>query len=162
MPTSATRKKPIKQLHHKENMMDAINKLKKQSSKSMESDFTPPYPSSVLRRPYLAGYIKHPPQFPKYNGEKRNAREHIARYIESMSHWLSDNEMVNKNLLMREFKKILTDGAFSWYYNLEKGSIKDWDDIKAQFHKKSFNVQKQVTMVELVRLEQRMNEDLSN
>lgn len=42
---------------------------------------------------------------------------------------------------------------------MEKGSIKDWDDMKSQFHKKFFNVQKQVTMVELVRLGQRVNED---
>lgn len=34
--------------------------------------------------------------------------------------------------------------------------------MKSQFHKKFFNVDKQVTTVELVRLEQRMNEDLSN
>lgn len=34
--------------------------------------------------------------------------------------------------------------------------------MKAQFHKKFFNVKKQVTMVELVRLEQRINEDLSD
>lgn len=61
---------------------------------------------------------------------------------------------------MSEFNKTLIDGTFRWYNNLKKGSIKNWDDIKSQFNKKFFNVQKQVTMVELVRLGQRVSEDL--
>lgn len=71
----------------------------------------------------------------------------------SLSLWLLDNEVANQNLLIREFNKTLMDGAFSWYYNLTKGSIKDWDDTMSQFHKKFFNEQKQVTMMKLVRLE---------
>ena len=63
---------------------------------------------------------------------------------------------------MREFNKTLTDSAFSWYYNLEKGSVHDWDDLKLQFFKKFFYVQKQVTIVELMQFKQKPNEELSD
>jgi hypothetical protein len=106
--------------------------------------------------------MEHPPLFPKYDGEKGNAREHIARYLEAMSPWLTHDETFNGNLLMREFSKSLTDAAYTWYCNMEPGTIKDWNDMKFQFHKKFFNVQKRVSMVELVRMSQAHDEELSN
>ena len=51
----------------KDDMIDVINQLRRQTSRPSELDFTLPYPAHIRRQPYPIGYIEHPPQFPKYN-----------------------------------------------------------------------------------------------
>lgn len=102
----------------KDDMIDVINQLHKQTNRPTKLDFTPPYPVYIRRQLYLPGHVEHPPQFLKYNGEKGNVREHITRFVELMSPWLNDDKGSNHNILLREFNKTLTDSDFSGYYNL--------------------------------------------
>ena len=45
----------------KDDMIDVINQLRRQTSRPSELDFTPPYPAHIRRQPYPTGYIEHPP-----------------------------------------------------------------------------------------------------
>lgn len=63
--------------------MDVIRSLKIPGVKASEVDFTLPYPAYIRRQPYPSGYIEHPLVFPKHDGERGNAREHICSFCGS-------------------------------------------------------------------------------
>nr|POF24116.1 hypothetical protein CFP56_58967 [Quercus suber] len=46
----------------------------------------PPYPAELLSKPYLEKY--ETPTFPLYDGRKRNAIEHVNKFLDSMGPFL--------------------------------------------------------------------------
>ena len=79
-------------------------------------DFQPPYPASILSKPYPKDYTN--PRFKKFDGKKGNAREHVIGFLDDLGVYASDHK-----LRLKEFSKSLTDRAYSWFVNLPAGSI---------------------------------------
>lgn len=113
----------------------------------------PPYPASITMKPYPAGYTV--PNFQKFDGQKGNIIEHIARFVDAMGPYAHSPE-----LCLREFSKSLTDSAYNWYLNLKPGSIQDWDHIVMLFNAKFFCAEARFTLAELGRTRQHLGEDL--
>ena len=80
-------------------------------AKKMESvvygDTKPSYLEEITGKPYLANYT--PPIFPKYDGITGNTREHIKRYVDTLTAHTHDHEP-----RFREFSKSLEGRAFTW------------------------------------------------
>ena len=106
----------------------------------IRSKFTP----AVQQAMYPAGYS--PPKFEKFDGKNGNPREHITRYLDSLGHYV-----LHEPLRMREFSKSLKDRAFTWYANLPAESVRDWDNLVAQFYAKFFHVEQRTTVLSLTK-----------
>ncbi|XP_028059474.1 uncharacterized protein LOC114263174 [Camellia sinensis] len=95
------------------------------------------------------------PKFIKFDGKQGNAREHVARFIETLGVHDSDH-----SLRLREFSKSLIERACSWYVNLAPNLIKSWEEMVNNFHTKFFQVQEKVTTFTLGRDVQKEGEDI--
>ncbi|XP_028127091.1 uncharacterized protein LOC114323631 [Camellia sinensis] len=95
------------------------------------------------------------PKFIKFDGKQGKAREHVVRFIETLSIHGSDH-----SLRLREFSKSLTKKAYSWYVNLAPNPIKSWEEMVNKFHTKFFQVQEKVTTLTLGRDVQKEGEDI--
>ena len=116
-------------------------------------DTRPPYPLKLASLPYPEGYCNI--HFARYDGKRGNSKEHVARFLDNLGIYREDEA-----LRMREFSKSLTDRAYTWYANLEPGSITSWAQMASMFHAKFFSVEEKVTTVSLSREVQGDNENL--
>lgn len=79
--------------------------------------------------PYPKGYIV--PKFKSFSGEGIkgfNPDQHLAHFMASCG-----NTASSEALLLRQFPQSLSGPAFEWYYSLENGSIRTWDDLCDRF-----------------------------
>ncbi|KAF7143787.1 hypothetical protein RHSIM_Rhsim05G0167000 [Rhododendron simsii] len=73
-------------------------------------DASPPYPSVVASMPYPAGYTV--PKFIRFDERKRNAKEHVIRFVDSLgidSGDLTLRPFENLNAYVRRFRKLSVD-----------------------------------------------------
>ncbi|XP_026416907.1 uncharacterized protein LOC113312366 [Papaver somniferum] len=111
-----------------------------------------PYTSEVVDYQYPKDYTS--PKFKAYDGQG-NAREHLSRFIVSMN-----DRSIDGNLCLREFPKLLTETAFTWYDNLKPGSISSWVDLSTLFLRKFYSAKRKVTTIDLSKCNQRLEEDV--
>ena len=71
---------------------------KKQLPSLPDPNVQPPYSQEILTMPYPTGYTV--PKFIKFDGKQGNTREHVVRFIETLSVHGSDH-----SLRLREFSK---------------------------------------------------------
>lgn len=91
-----------------------------------------PYPPAFDAIPYPTGYTV--PKFKMFTGEGPkmiSPDQHLAHFIATCG-----NTSGNDALLLRQFPQSLGGSAFEWYYSLENGSIKSWDDMMDAFRAK--------------------------
>ena len=113
----------------------------------------PPYPAGLLNQPYPDKY--EVPTFTKYDGRKRNATEHVSKFLDVMGPHAG-----NGNLCLREFSKSLTDHAYTWYTTLKPDSVCTWDDMVEVFCTKYFHVEDKITLLTLHNTKQGPTEGL--
>lgn len=131
-----------------------IQSEKNPSMSIPDVDLRPPYPSTITNLPYPEGYAV--PKFVRFDGRKGNAKEHVTRFVDSLGIHSGD-----RNLRLREFSKSLTDKAYSWYTNLQAGSVLSWEDMVRKFYSKFFYVEERLTTLQLMRVTQKPYEDLN-
>ncbi|XP_059635301.1 uncharacterized protein LOC132277464 [Cornus florida] len=112
----------------------------------------PPYPKSLAQTPYPQGYII--PKFPKYNGVKEDADEHLQRFVEYLGQHSHD-----EILRLREFSKSLIGLAYRWFRSLEPDSITTWQQLSQKFHNKFGQAIERVTTLSITKETQESNEE---
>lgn len=105
------------------------------------------YPASIAMKPYQVEYIVS--NFQRFDGQRGNTIEHIARFIDAMRPFAHDPE-----LCLREFSKSLTDRAYAWYLNLKPRSNQDWNHLVTLFNVKFFCGEAKFILAELSRTRQ--------
>lgn len=88
-----------------------------------------PYPEAFDDVPYPIGYTV--PNFKSFTGEGPKTispDQHIAHFQTTCG-----NTAVSDALLLRQFPQSLAGPAFEWYYSLENGSIKSWNEMADAF-----------------------------
>jgi hypothetical protein len=112
----------------------------------------PPYPLELLNKPYPKNY--EIPTFSLFDGRKGSALEHVSKFLDAMGPYVGDS-----NLCLREFSKLLTDRAYTWYATLQPASVKTWDMVEI-FCGKFFRVKERVTLHTLHSVKQEVGEGL--
>ncbi|XWS75751.1 hypothetical protein CRYUN_Cryun01aG0118900 [Craigia yunnanensis] len=88
---------------------EELQKLLVQKNKSLsfsKFDLKLPYPTSVATEPYPKDYTS--PKFKQFNGKTSDAREHVMKFVETLSIARLDDD-----LKWKEFSKSLTEKAYT-------------------------------------------------
>ena len=88
-----------------------------------------------------------------YRNGNQSTVEHIARFAAQCGEFTNNDYMK-----LRLFPNSLTGAAFVWYINLTPDSIQTWQQIEEAFHAQFFQMEPEVSMVDLARLSQRPDE----
>ncbi|XP_028065980.1 uncharacterized protein LOC114268949 [Camellia sinensis] len=114
-----------------------------------------PYPEWVDRvHEYPRGF--RIPDFTLFYGTgNQSTIEHIARFAAQCSEFTNHDYMK-----LRLFPNSLTGGAFVWYINLTPGSIQNWQQMEEAFHAQFFQSEPEVSVADLARLSQRIQEQI--
>ena len=142
-------KEDIKALVHQE-MVIAKNRGSEFSFKKTGR----PYPSEYDEVMYPKGYSV--PKFTIFSGDGlkgSHPEEHLAHFIVDCA-----NTGSNDALLLRQFPQSLKGPAFEWYYSLENGSIKTWEDMSNAFRAKFAAISNKISLADLTSTKPRENE----
>jgi len=85
-----------------------------------------PYPTHYDSVPFPKGYQK--PNFEKFDGINGSPHEHLAHFYSACG-----ETALNDALLIRQFVQSLKGVAFTWYTQLQPGSLHTWDDLQRAF-----------------------------
>ena len=113
-----------------------------------------PYPTHYDTVPFPRGYQK--PSFDKFDGLSGSPQEHLAHFYSACGETSQSDP-----LLVRQFVQSLKGSAFTWYTQLEPGSILTWDDMQRAFLAQFVSSKKKVTLMDLAQTIQRPGESAS-
>ncbi|KAM1083303.1 hypothetical protein ACFX19_022125 [Malus domestica] len=113
-----------------------------------------PYPAHYDTVPFPQGYQK--PSFDKFDGLSGSPQEHLAHFYSACGETSQSDP-----LLVRQFVQSLKGSAFTWYTQLEPGSIITWDDMQRAFLAQFVSSKKKVTLMDLAQTTQRLGESAS-
>ncbi|KAM1786196.1 hypothetical protein ACFX12_039014 [Malus domestica] len=113
-----------------------------------------PYPAHYDTVPFPQGYQK--PSFDKFDGLSGSPQEHLAHFYSACGETSQSDP-----LLVRQFVQSLKGSAFTWYTQLEPGSILTWDDMQRAFLAQFVSSKKKVTLMDLAQTTQRLGESAS-
>ena len=113
-----------------------------------------PYPAHYDTVPFPHGYQK--PSFDKFDGLSGSPQEHLAHFYSACGETSQSDP-----LLVRQFVQSLKGSAFTWYTQLEPGSILTWDDMQRAFLAQFVSSRKKVTLMDLAQTTQRSGESAS-
>ena len=110
-----------------------------------------PYPVHYDAVPFPAGYQR--PIFDKFDGLHGSPHEHLAHFYSACG-----ETTLNYALLIRQFVQSLKGSAFTWYTQLQPGSIQTWDDLQRAFLSQFVSSKAKVSIMDLENSLQRPNE----
>ena len=94
--------------------------------------------------------------FDKFDGLSGSPQEHLAHFYSACGETSQSDP-----LLVRQFVQSLKGSAFTWYTQLEPGSILTWDDMQRAFLAQFVSSKKKVTLMDLAQTTQRPGESAS-
>ena len=81
-----------------------------------------------------------------------------------MAHFYSacGETALNDSLLIRQFVQSLKGAAFTWYTQLQPGSLHTWDDLQRAFLAQFVSSKRRVSIIDLAHTHQRPNESVND
>ncbi|KAM2162439.1 hypothetical protein ACFX1Q_040230 [Malus domestica] len=113
-----------------------------------------PYPAHYDTVPFPQGYQK--PSFDKFDGLSGSPQEHLAHFYSACGETSQSDP-----LLVQQFVQSPKGSAFTWYTQLEPGSILTWDDMQRAFLAQFVSSKKKATLRDLAQTTQRLGESAS-
>ncbi|KAL4317141.1 hypothetical protein AHAS_Ahas15G0355400 [Arachis hypogaea] len=116
--------------------------------------------NTLITRIELARILKgkgegyQPPTFRKFDGTG-SAKEHILSFLDDLGVFRNHQEPK-----IKEFSKLLTGRAFTWYYKLKANSINTWEQLVTEFCNKFLKEEPSIHIIDLGRVKQRQGEGL--
>ena len=101
-----------------------------------------PYPSHYDAIPFPKGYQR--PTFDKFDGINGSPQEHLAHFYSACG---ETSQM--DAFLVRQFVQSLKGSAFTWYTQIEPGSIHTWDDMQRAFLAQFVSSKNKVSIIDL-------------
>lgn len=123
------------------------------SSNPQISGYLKPYPPHYDALPFPKGY--HKPSFDKFDGV--NSSPHELAHFYSACGETSQSDA----FLVRQFVQSLKGAAFTWYSQLQPGSILTWDDMQKAFLAQFVSSKKKVSIIDLAEAKQKPNEGIN-
>lgn len=114
-----------------------------------------PYPAHYDAFPFPHGYQK--PTFEKFDGINGSPHEHLAHFYSACG-----ESSQTDALLIRQFVQSLKGAAFTWYTQLQPGSILTWDDMQRAFLAQFVSSKKKVSIMDLADATQKPNESVND
>ena len=114
-----------------------------------------PYPAHYDTIPFPTGYQK--PNFEKFDGLTGSPQEHLAHFYSACG-----ESALSDALLIRQFVQSLKGSAFTWYTQLQPGSIHTWDDLQRAFLAQFVSSKKKVSIIDLADAQQKSNESVND
>ena len=114
-----------------------------------------PYPAHYDIIPLLTGYQKL--NFEKFNGLAGSPQEHLAHFYLACG----ESALIDA-LLIRQFVQSLKGFAFTWYTQLQPGSIHTWDNLQRVFLAQFVSSKKKVSIIDLADARQKSNESVND
>lgn len=121
------------------------------SSKPPISGYLKPYPAHYDTLPFPKGYQR--PLFDKFDGVNSPPHEHLAHFYSACGETSQTNA-----LLIRQFVQSLKGAAFTWYTQLQPGSILTWDDMQKAFLAQFVSSRKKISIIDLADTKQKLAE----
>ncbi|KAK9943337.1 hypothetical protein M0R45_008947 [Rubus argutus] len=109
-----------------------------------------PYPDHYDAIPFPKGYQR--PTFDKFDGIG-SPQEHLAHFYSACG---ETSQM--DAFLVRQFVQSLKGSAFTWYTQLQPGSIHTWDDMQRAFLAQFVSSKKKVSIIDLADTKQKTTE----
>ena len=151
-PVEATTSAPRSSFVTKDDLDAFVKEIQNKSSMGV-LDLKLPYNQRIAIKPYPKDYVS--PKFMLFNGKNGSAKEHLLKFIETLGVYGLDDD-----LRVKEFSKSLTEKAYTWYVNLQPGSVDSWSSMCKMFLEKFFSTQERVTLIDMGRIRQKPKEDL--
>ena len=124
------------------------------SSKPPISGYLKPYPAHYDALPFPKGYQK--PSFDKFDGVNCSPHEHLAHF-----HSACGETSQSDAFLVRQFVQSLKGAAFTWYSQLQPGSILTWDNMQKAFLAQFVSSKKKVSIIDLAEAKQKPDEGIN-
>ncbi|XP_061999350.1 uncharacterized protein LOC133716689 [Rosa rugosa] len=121
------------------------------SSNPQFSGYLKPYPAHYDALPFPKGYQK--PTFDKFDGVDGSPHEHLAHFFSACG----ETSQLDA-LLVRQFVQSLKGAAFTWYSQLQPGSILTWDDMQRAFLAQFVSSKNKVSIIDLADTKQESDE----
>ncbi|XP_024199875.1 uncharacterized protein LOC112203083 [Rosa chinensis] len=118
------------------------------------SGYLKPYPAHYDALPFPKGYQR--PTFDKFDGVNSSPHEHLAHFYSACG----ETSQVDA-LLIRQFVQSLKGAAFTWYTQLQPGSIVTWDDMQKAFLAQFVTSRKKVSIIDLAETKQKSDEGVN-
>ena len=83
-------------------------------------------------------------------------QEHLAHFYSACG-----ESALSDALLIRQFVQSLKGSAFTWYTQLQPGSIHTWDDLQRAFLAQFVSSKKKVSIIDLADARQKSNESVN-
>ena len=84
-------------------------------------------------------------------------QEHLAHFYSACGEFV-----LSDALLIRQFVQSLKGSAFTWYTQLQPGSIHTWDDLQRAFLAQFVSSKKKVSIIDLADAQQKSNESVND
>ncbi|KAK9911071.1 hypothetical protein M0R45_034994 [Rubus argutus] len=124
------------------------------SSNPQISGYLKPYPPYYDALPFPKRYQK--PSFDKFDGINSSPHEHLAHFYSACGETSQSDAF-----LVRQFVQSLKGAAFTWYSQLQPGSILTWDDMQKAFLAQFVSSKKKVSIIDLAETKQKPDEGIN-